>query len=344
MTEQEVKELLFEITEYFRAEENGSVEPEQLLKANTLILYKDLYIYINDNLNINIYFSFYDLLYCGIIDQCFKADNFQYKKSVLIYNNFLLCNDLTDNVWGIVKYINNSLNNNQLHLSSLNELFEDTIQKNQIKVIGYNSMRHFKANCDLTIQNPIAIIDDLAFFNNKYIHDIKIYADLEYIEYQAFAASSLSSIYINSCYQIKSDVFLSCIDLKTCNLPNNLSSIERQAFEKCENLRYINLEDTQITTIPDRLFYGCKSLTSIAIPNSVSSIGQQAFEGCTNLSVISFENFDHVVATNIYDYKLPDNLSIVVPHYLIDQWKEVEEAETPSKGYYSIKHLVCKHA
>lgn len=345
MTEQEVKELLFEITEYFRAEENGSVEPEQLLKANTLILYKDLYICIDDMCIAFVFDEYYKLEYFTV-NQCFTADNFKYKDKIFVYKNFLLATDFETDYFSpvIVKFINNGYFDNQPQALQPNKLLEDVIHERRVQDIGYLALRHFNADCDLTISNPVAVISERAFFKNKCLHNVKITANLNVIEFAAFAASSLSSIQIDGCRFIESSVFRKCSELKTCQLPADLSSIESQIFEGCEKLKHVNIEDTQITSIPDMAFYGCKSLTSITLPNSVSSIGRQAFEGCINLSVISFENFDHVVATNIYNYKLPNSLSIIVPQHLIDQWKEVEEAETPGEGYYSIDHLVYKHA
>lgn len=137
MTEQEVKELLFEITEYFRAEENGSVEPEQLLKANTLILYKDLYIHICNKCTINIAFSIYNIISQYKINNYFIADNFKDKDSVLIYKNFIITNELDadDNFgWAIIYYIDNRA------IQADGKLLENIICEKQIRAIDCRAL------------------------------------------------------------------------------------------------------------------------------------------------------------------------------------------------------------
>lgn len=133
MTEQEVKELLFEITEYFRAEENGSVEPEQLLKANTLILYKDLYICIDDMCIAFVFDEYYKLEYFTV-NQCFTADNFKYKDKIFVYKNFLLATDFETDYFSpvIVKFINNGYFDNQPQALQPNKLLEDVIHERRV--------------------------------------------------------------------------------------------------------------------------------------------------------------------------------------------------------------------
>jgi hypothetical protein len=91
-----------------------------------------------------------------------------------------------------------------------------------------------------------------------------------------------------------------------------VTSISREAFEECSNLRNITLSDAitsigdwafcscdklssfefpkSLTTIGEDVFRGCRSLTHIVLPNSVTSIGRGAFFRCRSLSYCELSN------------------------------------------------------
>ncbi len=72
-------------------------------------------------------------------------------------------------------------------------------------------------------------------------------------------------------------------------IPNNVTTIERNAFDGCSGLTSITIPNS-VTTIGECAFDGCSGLTSITIPNSVTTIGGCAFSGCTSLTQINIDD------------------------------------------------------
>ena len=68
-------------------------------------------------------------------------------------------------------------------------------------------------------------------------------------------------------------------------IPQGVTTIEDEAFYRCENLTSIVIPDS-VTTIGSWAFWDCKNLTSIVIPDSVTEIACDAFSGCENLTSI----------------------------------------------------------
>ena len=69
---------------------------------------------------------------------------------------------------------------------------------------------------------------------------------------------------------------------------DSVRAIGRRAFYQCDNLRYINLHDTSISTVGADAFNGCRKLKSITFPAKVTSIAERAFQGCTALTELVF--------------------------------------------------------
>ena len=73
--------------------------------------------------------------------------------------------------------------------------------------------------------------------------------------------------------------------ITSVEIPSSLTSIGRQAFERCTYLTSINIPDG-VTDIEWGAFWDCSSLTSIDIPNSVTSIGKYTFRNCSSLTTV----------------------------------------------------------
>lgn len=78
--------------------------------------------------------------------------------------------------------------------------------------------------------------------------------------------------------------FKNCEGLKIVNIPNNVISIGKGAFQG-SGLISVTIPNS-VTYIDERVFSSCHNLASVTIPNSVTSIGPSAFSGCGNLTSV----------------------------------------------------------
>ena len=82
-------------------------------------------------------------------------------------------------------------------------------------------------------------------------------------------------------------------------IPDTVTSIGRNAFQKCNGLVDIEIPAT-VTKIGAYAFDGCINLTSIEIPSSVTSIDYDAFAGCNNLISIKIPNSVASLSSRIF--------------------------------------------
>lgn len=106
----------------------------------------------------------------------------------------------------------------------------------------------------------------------------------------AFMYCSVTQITIpNSVTSIEGQAFYKCNELKEATIPNSVTSIGYSAFRDCSSLKKVTISNS-VKNIEEKAFSNCSSLKEIIIPNSVTSIGESAFSSCKALTQITIPN------------------------------------------------------
>ena len=123
---------------------------------------------------------------------------------------------------------------------------------------------------------------------------------------------------------IGDSAFMDCINLRTVNIPDSVTTINYRAFIWCSSLASIVIPDSvitigeeafkwcegltsvtmgsSVTTIDIDAFYGCSSLTSIVIPDSVTTIGEEAFMWCEGLTSLTIGSGVTTIERYAFEY------------------------------------------
>lgn len=102
---------------------------------------------------------------------------------------------------------------------------------------------------------------------------------------------------------IGSGAFYKNKEIKEVILPDSLSYIGRFAFKECSNLRFINLEDTNVKYIELAAFELCTGLESLEFPDTLEYLDNFSFNHLPNLNVASLnipESIEEIGDNNKY--------------------------------------------
>ncbi len=261
-----------------------------------------------------------------VIPETITYDNMKYSITSISYGAFIECSGLTTvvipnsvtsigegafyNCSGLntvsipnsVSSIGSSAFNNCSGLTSV------TIP-NSVSSIGSSAFYNCSGLTSVTIPNSVTSIGSHAFYKIKNIvydgtasgcpwsaYTINgifdgdfIYTDENKTQLTAYTGKGGIVTIPNTVTLIGNNAFEKCSDLKSIVIPNSVISIGSYAFNGCSGLSTVTISNS-ITSIGEGAFYNCSGLTSVTIPNSVSSIGGYAFYGCSGLSTIIIPN------------------------------------------------------
>ena len=143
-------------------------------------------------------------------------------------------------------------------------------------------------------------------------NELQYFTGLTEIPRQAFmSCSNLISVVIpDNITQIGYSAFDDCYALASINLPSTITNIDGAAFSDCRSLTSITLPEG-IPSIGDWFFDNCTGLTEVIIPESVTTIGQNAFSGCIALNSIRIPNGVSSIGYGAFS-NCPNVTSIVV--------------------------------
>ena len=80
----------------------------------------------------------------------------------------------------------------------------------------------------------------------------------------------------DSIKKIGKGAFYNCVKLQSITIPEGVTALSANTFEKCLYLEEVNL-GSQLKSIGDEAFYDCRRLRTLDIPASVTEIGEEAF-------------------------------------------------------------------
>lgn len=143
-------------------------------------------------------------------------------------------------------------------------------------------------------KSPLQIFDYPSEFNLNKIgkrafylcEDLKsaLISKVKVIDEQAFSSSAIEKVVIPLCKSIGRHAFEDCDKLKTVKLGDIPIVINNGAFDGCDKLTQINLDNA--VAIGAHAFDGCANLQCVKLPN-VEIIGPKAFRGCKKIKEIT---------------------------------------------------------
>lgn len=166
-----------------------------------------------------------------------------------------------------------------------------------------------------------ALIDEIPSyaFNERWAIDkVVLPPTLKKIGSCAFQRTSLTSVNIpDNVETIEENAFSQVRQLQEVHLPDSLTSLGRYAFEKCRSLRTVKIP-TKLKEIPWYTFDGCNSLQSVELHDSITGIGDYSFRNC-NLREITLPKSTTWVGGSAFEENA--NLSkVTLNEGLIDIW------------------------
>ena len=185
---------------------------------------------------------------------------------------------------------------------------------NSVTTIGEQAFEDCTGLTSVSIPNSVTTIGFYAFYGCTGLTSVSIPKSVTSISKSAFAAcTSLTSIVVeagNSKYDSRDNcnaiietssntLIVGCMNTV---IPDNVTTIGKEAFYKCSNLTNVTIPNS-VTTIGEEAFYKCSNLISVIIPNSVTTIGEDAFRNCIGLtSVISYIQEPFVIDEDVFSF------------------------------------------
>lgn len=161
----------------------------------------------------------------------------------------------------------------------------------------------------LTCPQSLVAIKESAFSRCKKLAEVKFNNTLEEIGKSAFSnCESLTEVDVPNSVKTMGGAFGVCTNLVKAHIPDGLTEIGANMFDRCSNLKDVNIPEgvTKIgslafqnnSSLPDikfpeelqeigkSAFKSCSSFTEIKLPASVKSIGISCFDGCENVTTV----------------------------------------------------------
>lgn len=112
-------------------------------------------------------------------------------------------------------------------------------------------------------------------------------------------------------------MFNECSALKKLDIPQSVTSIGGNAFNKCGELTTVNFlgQVPQLNSIGRHAFYECQKLADLTLPDRLTSIGESAFYRCNALTSIRIPDNVVTIATKVFQ-ECSGLVTVVLPKNL----------------------------
>lgn len=157
-------------------------------------------------------------------------------------------------------------------VSDLGKVF----QRNS-KIVSFDELQYFTG---------LTKIGANAFEYNTKLTSIVLPESIKEIEDYAMRVCPFTEIIIpENVSTIGKNAFASCQKLTSIVIPDNVTSMDTYAFSGCTALKEVTL-GCGLTQLTGYQFQGCTSLERITIPENITTIGSNSFDKCSGLTEV----------------------------------------------------------
>ena len=131
-----------------------------------------------------------------------------------------------------------------------------------------------------SIPSSVKTIGEYAFWDCKYLTNVKIPDSVNKIESTAFGdCSKLNKIVLPDSIKIIEDMaFAGCLSVKEIIIPNGLTTINLAVFAACKDVEKVSIPKS-VTKIEDYAFRNCAKLIAVNFLGDAPIINENSFEG-----------------------------------------------------------------
>ena len=241
----------------------------------------------------------------GIGDYAFYngGSGFKYQKLTLL--------DCADSVTDIGKYAFRGCRGltQVINAGSLDKIGEyaflsctalESFDFGQVSVIENGAFTNCESLDGITLPETLETIDSAAFKGCISLSDVTVPVNVATLGSGAFAeCTGLDNVVIDTNKLASSDTSVfygsGSPDGMTASFGSGVTSVRKNLFFNCTNLKYVNLAGVQ--TINENAFAN-SGLVSVNIPSAVTSVNAKAFAGCNSLTGFTVDSANTTLSAN----------------------------------------------